>query len=120
MEAELNSKFTETVAQWLGGISSFSDLNSRLPEVADAIYEHDTTGMAETFSQIEDRLNQTLVDIVKDRQSDDEVNMLVVTHAFAIKTLFHMYSPKKLEEVQKVSNSSVFKLHHSPEGFSFE
>ena len=44
MEAENNAVFIKKVADWLGG-ASFAELNKRLPDVADAIYEHDTTGM---------------------------------------------------------------------------
>ena len=46
MESENNVVFIKNVADWLGGITSFAELNERLPDVANAIYEHDTTGMA--------------------------------------------------------------------------
>ena len=66
MEAENNAVFIKNVADWLGG-ASFAELNERLPDVADAIYEHDTTGMAEPFQTIEERLKAAFVDIVQRR-----------------------------------------------------
>lgn len=44
MEAEKNKFFIDCVSGWLGGIASFSEMNSRLPEVAAVIQQHDTTG----------------------------------------------------------------------------
>ena len=55
MEAEQNSIFIKSVSEWLGGVSFF-EMNKRLPEVAAAIKQHDTTGMAESFEQICERL----------------------------------------------------------------
>lgn len=120
MEAEQNSTFTKEVSSWLGDISSFSDLNLRLPEVAEAIYDHDTTGMAETFNQITKRLNDFVVAIANSKSASKERNILLVTHAFTIKTLFHMYSPDKLQEVEKIGNASVFRLRYADNKFGFE
>ena len=38
-------------------------MNKRLPEVAAAIKQHDTTGMAESFEQIENRLKEVLISV---------------------------------------------------------
>ena len=46
----------------MGGVS-FSEMNKRLPEVATAIKQHDTTGMAETFEQISKRLKELLISV---------------------------------------------------------
>ena len=70
MEAENNAVFIKNVSDWLGGAVSFTELNQRLPDVADAIYEHDTTGMAEPFQAIEERLKAAFLDIAqRDRKS---------------------------------------------------
>ena len=79
MEAEQNSIFIKRVSEWLGGIS-FSEMNKRLPEVATAIKQHDTTGMAETFEQISKRLKELLISVGS--AYPDGSNILVVTHAF--------------------------------------
>ena len=110
MEAENNAVFIKNVSDWLGGVSSFAELNQRLPDVADVIYEHDTTGMAEPFQTIEERLKATFVDIVQRHGMEENTNILIVTHAFAIKTIFHLFAPKQLGKVGKVKNASVSRL----------
>ena len=79
MEAEQNTIFIKRVSEWLGGVS-FSEMNKRLPEVATAIKQNDTTGMAETFEQISKRLKELLISVGS--AYPDGSNILVVTHAF--------------------------------------
>ena len=62
MEAAQNSIFIMSVSEWPGGVS-FSEMNKRPPEVSAAIKLHDTTGMAESFEQINDRLKQLLISV---------------------------------------------------------
>ena len=104
MEAENNAVFIKKVADWLGG-ASFAELNKRLPDVADAIYEHDTTGMAETFQTIEERLKAAFMDMAQRHGVRENSNILVVTHAFAIKTIFHLFAPEQLSKEQQESLS---------------
>ena len=120
MEAENNAVFIKNVSDWLGGVSSFAELNQRLPDVADVIYEHDTTGMAEPFQTIEERLKATFVDIVQRHGMEENTNILIVTHAFAIKTIFHLFAPKQLGKVGKVKNASVSRLVFENRIFSLE
>ena len=119
MEAENNAVFIKKVADWLGG-ASFAELNKRLPDVADAIYEHDTTGMAEPFQTIEERLKATFVDIVQRHGVRENSNILVVTHAFAIKTIFHLFAPEQLSKAGKVENAAVSRLISDGGVFSLE
>ena len=93
MEAENNAVFIKNVSDWLGGIASFAELNQRLPDVADTIYEHDTTGMAEPFQTIESRLKSVFADAVQKDGMQESTDILIVTHAFAIKTIFHLFAP---------------------------
>ena len=120
MEAENNAVFVKNVSDWLGGITSFAELNERLSDVAAAIYEHDTTGMAEPFQTIEERLKATFVDIVQRHGMEENTNILIVTHAFAIKTIFHLFAPKQLGKVGKVKNASVSRLVFENEIFFLE
>ena len=120
MEAENNAVFIKNVSDWLGGVSSFAELNQRLPDVADTIYEHDTAGMAEPFQTIEERLKATFVDIVQRHGMEENTNILIVTHAFAIKTIFHLFAPKQLGKVGKVKNASVSRLVFENEIFFLE
>lgn len=119
MEAENNAVFIKNVADWLEG-ASFAALNERLSDVADAIYDHDTTGMAEPFQTIEERLKAAFVDIVQRHGMEENINILIVTHAFAIKTIFHLFAPEQLSKVGKVKNASVSRLIFENGIFSLE
>ena len=119
MEAENNAVFIKKVADWLGG-ASFAELNKRLPDVADAIYEHDTTGMVETFQTIEERLKAAFMDMAQRHGVRENSNILVVTHAFAIKTIFHLFAPEQLSKAGKVENAAVSRLISDGGVFSLE
>lgn len=119
MEAENNAVFIKKVADWLGG-ASFAELNKRLPDVADAIYEHDTTGMAEPFQTIEERLKAAFMDMAQRHGVRENSNILVVTHAFAIKTIFHLFAPEQLSKAGKVKNAAVSPLISDGGVFSLE
>ncbi|RKJ18718.1 histidine phosphatase family protein [bacterium D16-50] len=119
MEAENNAVFIKKVADWLGG-ASFAELNKRLPDVADAIYEHDTTGMAETFQTIKERLKAAFMDMAPRHGVRENSNILVVTHAFAIKTIFHLFAPEQLSKAGKVKNAAVSRLISDGGVFSLE
>ena len=108
MEAEKNPVFMKSVSEWMGGVSSFSEMNRRLPEVAAAIKEHDTTGMAETFEQIRKRLTEALMSAAASQSTDG--NILIVTHAFAIKTLVYLFDVESMEQTPKIENASITKL----------
>ena len=120
MEAENNAVFIKNVSDWLGGIASFAELNQRLSDVADAIYEHDTTGMAEPFRTIESRLKSVFADAVQKDGMQETTDILIVTHAFAIKTIIHLFAPEQLDKVRKVKNASVFRLVFENGVFSLE
>lgn len=119
MEAEKNLYFVKKVTDWLGA-ASFSELNERLPDVADAIYRHDTTGMAEPFSVIEGRLKDIFADIARIYGTQRNNNVLIVTHAFAIKTVFHLFAPEQLNRVGNIKNGAVSKLTFNGKVFFLE
>ena len=119
MEAEHNSVFIQTVSDWLG-VSSFAELNKRLSDVATAIYEHDTTGAAEPFNDISSRLKSVFMDIAQNNLQSENSNILIVTHAFAIKTLFYLFAPEKLCIVDKVKNVTTLRLLFNGNRFYFQ
>lgn len=119
MEAEDNSVFIKNVTDWLGG-ASFAELNGRLPDVADVIHKHDTTGMAEPFQTIEERLKASFMDMAQRHGRKKNSNMLIVTHAFAIKTVFHLFAPEQLGKIGKVKNAAVSRLIFDGAGFFLE
>ena len=109
MEAENNTVFIKSVMDWMGG-ASFAELNECLPDVADAIYRHDTTGLTEPFQTIEERLKSAFMDMAQRHGVGENSNILVVTHAFAIKTIFHLFAPEQLSKVGRVKNAAVSRL----------
>lgn len=119
MDGEHNSLFIQTVSEWLGGVSSFAELNRRLPDVASAIYSHDTTGMAESFSDILKRLKNAFTDMAQNESYDEDSSILVVTHAFVIKTLLYLFAPEQLCAMEKVKNTAVLKLIYEQKNFYF-
>ena len=117
MEAEQNTIFIKKVSEWLGGVS-FSEMNKRLPEVAAAIKQHDTTGMAETFEQISKRLKELLVSVGS--AYPDGSNILVVTHAFLMKTIIYLFNFENIERLSKIGNTDRIKLLFDGQNFQIE
>ena len=114
MEAEQNTIFIKRVSEWLGGVS-FSEMNKRLPEVATAIKQHDTTGMAETFEQISKRLKELLISVGS--AYPDGSNILVVTHAFLMKTIIYLFDFENIERLSKIGNADRINLLFDGQNF---
>ena len=117
MEAEQNAIFIKRVSEWLGGVS-FSEMNKRLPEVAVAIKQHDTTGMAESFEQIENRLKEVLITV--GAAYPDSSNILVVTHAFLIKTILYLFHYAGIGSTSQIRNTDSFRLFYDNQTFKTE
>lgn len=121
LEAEDNAVFANNIADWLGDISSYNELNKRLPDVAIAIYRHDTTGMSESFHDITSRLESFFKEIAQINYAKmDNCNVLVVTHAFFIKTIFYLFAPEQLSTLEKIENTTVTKLEFNGSSFNLE
>jgi probable phosphoglycerate mutase len=108
LEAEKNQVFIDCVSEGLGGLISFSEMNRRLPDVAAAIQQHDTTGTAESFDQISERLKSVLVSVGS--SYPDGSNISVVTHAFLIKTLLYLFVPASMGTLLQIGNGNRIAL----------
>lgn len=117
MEAEQNSIFIKSVSEWLGGVS-FPEMNKRLPEVAAAIKQHDTTGMAESFEQICERLKSFFLSAGS--SYPDGSNILIVSHAFLMKTLIFMFDFERIKSVSTINNANYLKLKYDGQLFKME
>ena len=115
MEAEKNKVFIERVSEWLGGAVSLKEMNRRLPEVSAAIQQFDTTGMTESFEQIGERLKEFLLSIVS--SYPDGSNILIVTHAFLIKTMIYLFDFENIEKISKINNTDSIRLVFDREVF---
>lgn len=108
MEAEKNNLFIQNVSAWLGGVQSFSELNRKLPEVAEAIRFHDTTGMSESFQQIRKRVKSFFVATVS--SMPDESHILIVTHAFLMKTIIYLFDFENIHRISQIGNTDSIRL----------
>lgn len=108
MEAEKNKVFIECVSKWLGGSVAFSEMSKRLPEVAAVIQQHDTTGMTESFEQISERLKSFLLSAGS--VYPDGSNILIVTHAFLIKSMIYLFNFENIEKISKIRNADSIRL----------
>lgn len=109
MEGKSNGQLLGEIKKTIGDIS-FEQINHYLPQIAEYIFNHDTTGWAESFEVIQKRLNSFFDDIVNNYS---EGNFLVVTHAFLIRTIIYLYGYNKLEQVSKIENASITKLEYT-------
>ncbi len=116
MEAEKNKAFMECVSGWLGGAVSFSEMNRRLPEVAAAIQQHDTTGMTESFEQICERLKSFFLSAGS--SYPDGSNILIITHAFLIKTVIYLFNFENMEKISKINNTECTRLLFDGKAFN--
>lgn len=82
------------------------ELNMHLPQACETIKALDKTGMAEHFDDITARLLSFLKDI-GDKWLDSNGKIIVVTHAFVIKTLIHLLDYNRLKDIGAIGNSSV-------------
>lgn len=105
-EAENSKDFIKHILNCNKNLKA-NELNQHLPEICNTIKLTDTTGMAETFDDITKRLISFLKDVGKHHLNFVERKILVVTHAFVIKTILHMFAYSELKNTDKISNSSA-------------
>ncbi|WP_348921633.1 histidine phosphatase family protein [Enterococcus rotai] len=117
-EAENNDTFISGMMNELQIKNDFAELNFRLSEVQEIIYKSDTTGMVEPFHMITDRLESFLKDIGDNFIHLNNPNVLIVTHAFAIKTLLYLFSKEMLRKKPKIKNVDIITIKWDGKSFS--
>lgn len=117
-EAENNTKFISSMMNELQIQNDFSELNYRLQEVHEVIYKSDITGMVEPFHMITDRLESFLKDTADNLIHLNNPNVLIVTHAFAIKTLLYLFSKEMLRKKPKIKNVDIITIKWDGKSFS--
>lgn len=110
LEAEPIQDFIEQIVKNTG-ITCMSEMNLYLPQICSAINKIDTTGTTESFDKIVHRLKKGLEDIGLRTLKNGGGNVLIVTHAFVIKTIIYMLDKEKLRNISKIQNTSVTKVH---------
>lgn len=117
-EAENNDTFISSMMNELQIQNDFAELNFRLPEVQEIIYKSDTTGMVEPFHMITDRLESFLKETGDNFIHLNNPNVLIVTHAFTIKTLLYLFSKEMLRKKPKIKNVDIITIKWDGKSFS--
>ena len=117
-EAENNDTFISSMMNELQIQNDFSELNFRLPEVHEIIYKSDTTGMVDPFQMIMDRLESFLKETVDTVSHLNNPNVLIVTHAFTIKTLLYLISKERLRIQPKIKHVDIIRIKWDGKRFS--
>lgn len=117
-EAENNTKFISSMMNELQIQNDFSELNYRLTEVHEILYKSDTTGMVEPFQMIADRLESFLKETVDTVSHLNNPNVLIVTHAFTIKTLLYLISKEMLRKQPKIKHVDIIRIKWDGKRFS--
>lgn len=105
-EAENSKNFIKHILNCNKNLKA-NELNQHLPEICNTIKLTDATGMAEAFDDITKRLISFFKDVGEHHLNIGEAKILVVTHAFVIKTILHMFAYSELKNTGKISNSSA-------------
>lgn len=116
-EAENSKEFIKHILNCNKNLKA-SELNQHLPDICNMIKLTDTTGMAETFDDITKRLISFFKDAGEYHLNIGERKILVVTHAFVIKTVLHMFAYNELKNTDKISNSSATVIAFDGSNFS--
>lgn len=108
MEGGPNRDFLHAICNPDGTPFPLDDLNHHLPQAANWIHQHlDPTGMSQSFDEISARLTAALIDLAQATVRRGGGNILVVSHALAIKTIVHQLAFDRLDEVAMIRNTSV-------------
>lgn len=65
-------------------------------------------------------MKTAFLEMAQRHEMKENSNILIVIHAFAIKTIFHLFAPEQLDKIGKVKNASVSRLIFDGTGFSLE
>lgn len=119
LEGEPNKVLFNIILKEIPG-ASISDLNYKLPQISKIIVDYDTIGWAEHFDIIEERVKSIFQDMADITLANGGGNVLVVTHAFLIKTLIYIFGYDRLREVTKIKNASITKIIYKNKNFKVD
>lgn len=120
LEATPNRELMKILSNELGIGFSMAELNSHLSQIPNIIAKSDTSKWAENFDAITKRLNNVLTDIAAEAAKIGGGNILIVTHAFLIKTIIYLYAPNRMNEAEKIKNASITKIIYTNGVFEVE
>ena len=118
LEGEPGKLLHATLTEGFGEELSFEEHNRRLPEVADVLERADSSGRAECFATIEERLVSFFAEAAEAVRLMGGGNVLVVTHSFVVRTLVYLLDPSRVNDPVKIPNTSVTFIGYDGEAFS--
>lgn len=118
LEGEPGELLHATLAAGFGSRLSFTEHNSRLPEVADVLVRADCSGRVEHFDAIERRLKGFFCEVGTRVRQKKGGNVLVVTHSFTIRTLVYLLDPARINNPEKIPNASITFIDYDHRGFT--
>ncbi len=110
LEGGSGERLRETLAKGFGEVLPFAELNERLVEVADILAAADSSGRAENFATIETRLRSFFEQVGTAVAHAGGGNVLVVTHAFVVRTLVYLIDRARVNTPLKIRNASVTQI----------
>ena len=118
LEAQSGAKMGQVFDEGFGQHLSLAQLNDRLPEVADVLADYDTSGRAERFPGICNRLTAAFRDLGDRALSNGGGNVLVVTHSFVVRTLVYLLDRPRVNTPLQYPNASVTRISYDGQRFS--
>ena len=118
LEARPGTCMRDALNEGFGRDMPFEELNARLPETADAIKRHDTSGKAEGWEEIATRLRGFYGDVARRMVREGGGNVLVVTHSFVIRSTMYLLDPARVNDPMKIENASVTHVRYEDGSFS--
>lgn len=109
LEGQSNKDLVKLILKGIPGIA-MEEFNYNLPLISSIIVHSDTTGWAEDFCAIKTRLKSVFQNIADKISENGGGNVLIVTHAFTIKTLILIFGENRLNEVKNIENGSITKI----------
>lgn len=124
-EADFNHHMWNSAALYLHHTSSESMIKAIMEkeisyrEVLDAVKKLDKMGMAENFSQVEARTQESLLEIAKNEFQHGDANILVISHGMSILAMLLGLGGDKLFK-KPLENAAVCKVVYQDGKFTVE
>lgn len=119
-EGDLDPNMWGPVAKHLGYESDaalmkdFSAGNITIDKMMDAIKAVDSSGQAEDYATVRDRMTKSLTEIAKNAQEQGGGNVLIVSHGMAILALINEMADEPVSG--QLGNASVTKIRYTDDG----
>jgi probable phosphoglycerate mutase len=118
LEGRPGELMREVYRRGFGADLTLAQLNDRLPEVAEVLAQSDTTGRAERFDGIAQRLKSFFDEAGADQLARGGGNVLVVTHSFAIRTIVYLIDSSRVNTPLRYANAAVTRVVYDGKTFS--